>query len=294
MLANTELSIEICKYLKYMDNIKSASPHTLQAYELDLHQAFAEQQGDTSSHSNKSEILLTWTRQAQTRWSRLSLGSRNRKAATLKSFFRWAFQTGFLDQDLSLQIHCPKVPQTIPHFISVDEALAIFKTFISSTDQESLQEEVLFLLLYGGGLRVTEACTLKWTQIQFSQRSLRILGKGNKERIVVLPVTAIQKLQKLSQISYDPFVFGEKPLHRRKAYEWIKCRGIKAGLQAALHPHALRHSFATHLLSGGVNLRILQELLGHQSLSATQKYTHLSLDSLSRMMEAHHPLGDKK
>ncbi|MBL7670612.1 MAG: tyrosine-type recombinase/integrase [Bdellovibrionaceae bacterium] len=315
----TSINDNIHNFLKYMMNVRSSSPHTLAAYQTDLEQTFGGRFGDSSGDSSdksfenasRSQIeisgppplttvepentifLLSLAKAAQTRWSRLSLASRNRKSATIKSFFKWAFQSGILKQDLSLQIQSPRVPQKMPHYISTDEALLIVKSFEDQPQDshQNSQEELLFLLLYGGGLRVSEACQLTWRQFHLQTRSLRILGKGQKERIVVLPKMVLAKLAHWQTQCKTEFVFGNQPLNRRTAYAWIQRRGQLVGLHAPLHPHALRHSYATHLLTGGVNLRILQELLGHESLIATQKYTHLSLDALARTMESHHPLG---
>jgi len=220
------------------------------------------------------------------------LASRNRKAATLKSFFSWAFDQELLDKDLSLQITCPKVPRKLPHFLSVDEALAVLATF--EKEQIPLREKVLFLLLYGGGLRISEACLLRWREVFFEQRVLRVKGKGGKERVVALPeltLTVLRRFQK--ERFHEEHVFAQ-PFNTRTAYEMVRQSGLRAGLLKPLHPHALRHSFATHLLSSGANLRTLQELLGHESLTATEKYTHLGMDQLARTMESFHPLGSKK
>ena len=110
--------------------------------------------------------------------------------------------------------------------------------------------------------------------------------------MIHLPQPTIEALKKLNR--QETYVYGKTPLNTRTAYQIVKDWGKRAGLLKPLHPHALRHSFATHLLSGGTDLRILQEILGHASLAATEKYTHLSLEQLSITMESHHPLGNKK
>jgi integrase/recombinase XerC/integrase/recombinase XerD len=274
----------ILNFLKYQEFIRSASVHTLRAYKIDLMQAF--EACKTYKVPKNGNELLRECRRAQMAWSQSSLSTRNRKAATLKSYLGYLFDQGVIQRDLSLQIQAPKVPKRIPHFISMDEAISCLRSF---NDQDLREEKILFLLLYGGGLRVSEACKLQTRDINFKKRSLRILGKGNKERLIVLPKNVCEVLQSISNNS--PFIWGECPLAPRKAYSWIQNRGLKAGLIKPLHPHTLRHSFATHLLSSGANLRTLQELLGHESLGATEKYTHLSVDHLARTLEKHHPLG---
>lgn len=290
MAGRFELAKNIDKYMKYMAFVKSASPLTLRHYSLDLKQAF---DYENNSDSLSEEDLLQKARAAFNGWAHLSLASRNRKAATLKSFFSWAFDEELTVRDLSFQITAPKVPKKLPHFLSVDEVLSVLKTF-EGMDAAPLREKVLFLLLYGGGLRISEACALKWTDIHWPQKVFRIKGKGSKERVVALPQLTLEVLTKWRKEAGDEdFVFGASPLNTRTAYEMVRKSGQRAGLLKPLHPHALRHSFATHLLSSGANLRVLQELLGHESLQATEKYTHLGIDHLARTMESLHPLGNK-
>ncbi len=308
---NLELQDLVTKFLKSQENIKSASLHTLKAYSLDLTQAFFRHL-DHEKMSNPAqtkyiaeEELVSLSRAAQGHWGNLSAATRNRKAATLKSFLSYLFDERLITQDLSLQIHCPKIPRKIPHFLSVDDILAVLQSYqtdekaISSNTspehQHLLTEKILFLLLYGGGLRISEACNLKWNQCQLDQQVIRILGKGNKERLVALPKTLclyLLEFKKHSQVNNSlAYIWGTAALSPRVGYEWIRQRGRRAKLMHPIHPHALRHSFATHLLSSGANLRTLQELLGHESLRATEKYTHLDIHQLARTMEKHHPLS---
>ncbi len=286
----------IANYLKYQENIKSISPNSLRAYKLDLEQAF----NDKLNSVLMAEDLWTHARGSLIKWSKLSLSSRNRKIATLKSFFGWLFEQGFLTSNHAHQLICPKIPSRIPHFISVDEVISILKYLDSkkSNDQETHEknrQKILFLLLYGAGLRISEACSLKWKKINFDNGSLLILGKGNKERYCVLPPFCIESLKEFYVNSEkSEYVFGHRPLNPRTGYELIRNLGRSTGLIHNLHPHALRHSYATHLLASGTNLRTLQNLLGHESLRATEKYTHLSVDHLARLIEQTHPLGKIK
>lgn len=276
---------EIHKYLKYMENVKSASTHTLKAYKNDLLLTFHE----ASSHLSDAE-LISYIRSHQTQWARFSLATRNRRTATLKSFLNWMFEQGKIQRQLSTQIHGPKVPQKIPHFISADEAVSVLKSYSSHFSQRELIDKSLFCLLYGAGLRVSEACHLEWKNVDFKNRQIKVIRKGRKEQWVPIPRITSETLQELRKHCFDHFVFGEKPMNPREAYEIVRRRGMKANLAKPLHPHALRHSFATHLLTSGADIRVLQELMGHQSLVATQKYLHLSLHDLAETVEAHHPL----
>jgi site-specific recombinase XerD len=286
-----ELKIDeqIYNFLKYMENVESASPLTLKAYKTDLVQTYAEPENmKILPKSMGSEDLLRLARRAQSRWGRLSPASKNRKTATLKSFFQYLFNSNLTSQNLSFQLQTNKVPKKIPHFISVDEALSVLK---SLEKNEFQKQRLLFCLLYGCGLRVSEACELLTKNLRLEQKIFVVKGKGSKERIVAVPRSIIEILKPLQKSTY---IWGDQPLNPRVAYEWIRQAGARAGLLKPIHPHALRHSYATHLLSSGANLRTLQELLGHQSLTATEKYTHLGVDQLARTLEKHHPLSQSK
>lgn len=282
----------IAKYLKSLESVESASAHTLRAYKNDLFQAFGGSEGVALAPG----WLLEKAQEAQKNWGGLAAATRNRKVAALKSFFRYLSEQKLLKEDLAIKLASPKVPKKIPHFLSVDEATAVLKRL----EKDALESEafetslLLFLLLYGAGLRISEACALSWKQVAGDFKTARLKGKGGRERLVAFPAPVTALLRKWKKSSDGGvFVWGSKPLDTRKAYEMIRQAGARAGLLKNLHPHALRHSFATHLLSSGANLRTLQELLGHASLQATEKYTHLGLHELARTLEKHHPLGKK-
>ena len=296
------------KYLKYLSDVKTASPHTIKSYAKDLEQffdAFIKRKNlytpevklmdgvtpSTFDAWTEADLLPTST-EAQRSWADLKPASRNRKISTLKSFFGWLFDHRLIEQDLGLQLVSPRVPQKIPHFLSVDEVWALFKA-VNADREEDRKILTLVGLLYGGGLRISEACGAKWKDFDPTSSTLKILGKGGMERVVALPEAVTKNLNGLAH--EGPYILGgEQPLHTQTGYLWVRGLGVRAGLLKPLHPHALRHSFATHLLNGGSDLRVLQELLGHKSLAATQKYTHLSMESLTRTLESHHPLGRKK
>ncbi|MBC87423.1 MAG: site-specific recombinase [Bdellovibrionaceae bacterium] len=319
----------VVKYLKSLSLVNTASIHTLTAYAGDLSQFFSpewglkfkvkrtnpspsisilvirEQQESTqeteiSAVSGPQELgevdLMNLYQTAKKTWSELSPSTRNRKFACLKSFFKWLFQENQLETDLSSKVNTPKVPRKLPHFISVDEVMSVLSALSSSienNEKDAARDEVLILLLYGGGLRVSEAGQLSLKNVRFSERTLLIDGKGGKQRIVTPPPIVFKKLEAFVDKD-QTYIFGAKPLSNQKAYNIVKKWGSRAGLLKPLHPHALRHSFATHLLSSGANLRTLQELLGHSSLMATEKYTHVTVDELGRTMNDKHPLSKLK
>ena len=307
------------KYLKYMEFIKLSSPNTIKSYCIDLKQLLlfftphiesflSEEQIKVFMNLSQSkipdlhdscsikptdlqDILEKTVKKGLKHWSCLSPASRNRKYACVKGFLKWLFVKGYIKADLQSKVKLPKIPSRLPHYLSVDEALHLIKTLQKETtnNKQHIEDLLLILLLYGAGLRVSEACSLQWNQIDMDKKVLRIKGKGNKERLAVVPEPVLNLLKK-QENRKGPFF--EKNVSTRKAFDRVRYWGQKAGLNKPLSPHTLRHSFATHLLNSGSDLRTLQELLGHKSLSATQKYTHLSLSHLARILESHHPLKD--
>jgi integrase/recombinase XerC/integrase/recombinase XerD len=310
--ANNMITSYVLKYLNFITNVEKVSPHTLRSYLSDLSQALGynfkndvyineNKLSETGSHKlqrlsvdSERQILMSF-KESSMRWSNLAPASQNRKVATLKSFLRWMSTNGYLETDLTVHLHLRKVPNKIPNFLSVDECLSIIKelkkrTASAKTEIESLvarRDLTLFILLYGGGLRVSEACQARKNRYLKSQNCIVVMGKGAKERLVPMPFQFLSLLDS-DEPSGSELVFPR--LTERQAYDRVRLWGVWTGLNRPIHPHALRHSYATHLLNSGADLRSIQELLGHQSIVATQKYTHLSIDDLSRIMDKHHPL----
>jgi site-specific recombinase XerD len=288
MLNFTEI---IVKFLEMLALEEQKAPLTLVAYANDLRQVFAE--NERLSAPELTETVSKFIRSI----SHLSPATRGRKIATLKKFYQFLKQNGLVDESHPLLV-TPKNPQKLPHFLTVDETIAILKSFETAPLEVEAQwraqrQQVLFLLLYGAGLRVSEACNLQWRSVNLSRRELRILGKGNKERAISFPVLLLKNLAALRETQKQKYIWGDEPLNTRTAYNDIVACGLKAGLNHHIHPHALRHSFATHLLNDGADLRIIQEMLGHSSLSATERYTHVTLNQLSQTLEKFHPLSKK-
>jgi integrase/recombinase XerC/integrase/recombinase XerD len=300
----------ICKYLKYNDFQKGLSRHSLRAYTSDLLQVFQLSDDCTfygplingdpdygfSSKNKHIESQQFWAEQVQNSlrsWDQLSPRSRKRKISSLKGFLEWLKSYEKIMIPLP-EFHTGKIALKVPNFLSVDECLSLVHYLKNqkSDSEEIRRQRLLFFLLYGCGLRVSEACSLKWSDLSRSRGALRILGKGQRERWAIVPKPTLGVLEQYYR-EEDSHVFGKKALSTRTAYEDIRNLGRKAGLYKPIHPHALRHSYATHLLSSGSDLRVLQQLLGHQSLGATELYTHLDIDSLARSMEQHHPLSKK-
>jgi site-specific recombinase XerD len=301
----------IAKYIEFNDFTKNRSAHTLRAYLSDLMQVFQLKDncsikgpkisGDSHyffESQAKHQISMTYEemelyiKKFTENWDHLSPKSKKRKMSAVSTFLDWLKTHEKLNH--SIQVFSQiKTPRIIPHFISVDECLSLIEFLKQQKPSKaSSDQELLFYLLYGCGLRVSEACNIQWINIDFNRRTITILGKGRKERLAMTPLIVLEKL-KCRDRNNELWIWGEKSLATRKAYEMIRQLGRSAGLLQSLHPHALRHSYATHLLTSGSDLRVLQQLLGHTNLSATELYTHLDIDHLARSMEMHHPLSKK-
>lgn len=277
------LSELVKNYLESIAYKNSLGFKTLDSYSTDLCLMF-----DDFNYKKISEILLNdWFLSLSARLSAYRPASKARKIYVLKGFLKWLHYQKHTTVDYSLRLEAPKVPVQIPHFISIDEVLAIIKVL----KELSPKHRILFLLLYGGGLRISEASHLKISSIDFLNSKITVIGKGNRERLILLPQFVWYELSTFSFYNSEHYIWGTTPLIERVGYRMINEIGRKALLNKRLNPHALRHSFATHLLTSGAQLRVIQDLLGHKNIKTTQVYTHLSMDNLARTMEAHHPLN---
>ncbi|MBE8221870.1 MAG: tyrosine-type recombinase/integrase [Bdellovibrionales bacterium] len=292
------LKNSITKFLHYKQYQEACSGHTLRAYSTDLNQILAQ---SIKLGLDQNIKLTNWQQlflNLPSRWKSLGPSSRNRKLSCLKAFFNFLFEQKIININWGSKLTCPKVPQKHPHYLSLDEALHLIrvlkKQHLSALTKNHLPTLInsytsfcLVLFLYGSGLRVSEACGLKWSDVDFNNKSILFTGKGGRQRLVnLLPIT-VNYLKKLKLLSMSKSILN---INTRTAYNLINRAGKQAEFNKCLSPHVLRHSFATHLLISGANLRTLQNLLGHAHLNTTQKYTHLNLGDLARNLEKHHPI----
>ena len=239
---------------------------------------------------------------------KLKAQSVNRGVASLRSFWKWMLGHGHANKDIVSVISQAKTPSRLPVFVSesrMTDVVAMLRDDIASEDFERLRDAVVVLLFYTAGLRLTELATATIGDISQDMRTIRILGKGEKERIVPLIGRMGEILKKyFSQFSSQNICIGQKKaLILSKKGEPISVRTIQrivdsklkgAGIQGKTSPHTLRHTFATHLLNEGADLREIQELLGHSSLKATQVYTHTNIEKLKEVYSTAHPREKKK
>jgi len=246
-----------------------------------------------------------------------------RKIASVRAFGRWMKRQGHARVNPAEQLASPKVRRELPTFLSADDAASVVEAPEAGNvtdrvpgseaervrrDAVALRDRALLELLYGGGLRVAEACGLDLGQLSQGEATARVLGKGKKERIVPLGRKAMEALSAWLAVRgalhhprtrfVDPHaVFLStrgRRLNSRAVQLLVRRYGILAVGRTDLHPHALRHTCATHMLDGGADLRVIQEMLGHASLSTTQRYTHVSVAHLLKVYDAAHPLAKSK
>lgn len=239
---------------------------------------------------------------------KLKAQSVNRGVASLRSFWKWMLGHGHANKDIVSVISQAKTPSRLPVFVSesrMTDVVAILRDDIDSGDFERLRDAVIVLLFYTAGLRLTELARATIGDISQDMRTIRILGKGEKERIVPLIGRMCEIIKKyFSQFSSQKICIDQKKaLILSKKGEPISARTIErivdsklkgAGIQGKTSPHTLRHTFATHLLNEGADLREIQELLGHSSLKATQVYTHTNIEKLKEVYSTAHPREKKK
>ena len=222
-----------------------------------------------------------------------------RHLVTIRHFFRFALLEGYVTQDPAATIESPRFRQSLPEFLSVAEV----DRLLAQPDVKAvvgMRDRAMIELMYSCGLRVSELCGLRLADLQAEEGCLRCIGKGNKERLVPVGRQALGSVRRYLAAS-RPKLLGEnssphlflnqagRPINRIAYWKALGDYGRKAGLRKALTPHMLRHSFATHLLDRGADLRSVQMMLGHSDISTTQIYTHVVEERLKQVYKAHHP-----
>jgi integrase/recombinase XerC len=223
-----------------------------------------------------------------------------RKLAALKSFFRYLVATKRVEKDPLLLIQTPKQEKPLPGFLSVDDVFQLLGG-IKVTKSLDIRDRAILEFFYSTGVRVSELVGLNWADLDFQLEIVRVVGKGSKERIVPFGKVAKETLEAYAseqRKNWNSACKGEAPVFLNNRGERITTRSVarivekhlrETGIAVKMGPHGLRHTFATHLLNSGADLRVIQEMLGHASLSTTQRYTHLNLDQLTAIYDRAHP-----
>lgn len=273
------------------------SPATVLAYASDV-AAFAgwtqeQAVGDVSSLTRKdlrAYIVMMTTRGDE----RASI---RRRIASLRRYFAWRVERGLSDSDPTARVSVPSTDQRLPDIV-VREQLDVLLDHDWGDDLWARRDRAICEILYGAGLRVAEVCDLDLASVDPSQRTIRVIGKGRKERLVPIHAEGVRAILRWRDVRpgamRDASPVGALFYNRRGAR--LGPRDVRRLLDRRValghvHPHALRHTFATHLLEGGADLRVVQELLGHESLTTTQLYTHVSKSRLSKIHRQTHPRG---
>jgi len=298
--------IWINSYQQYLRIEKSLSIHTIDAYKRDikkLGQYFTTNENPKNPKDVQYEDFMGFL--AQLHQEKISARSQSRIISSIKSFYKFLFLEKEITTNPSDLIESPKIGKKLPEFLTIDEIDLLIQS-IDRSKKEGERNLAMLEVLYGCGLRVSELIDLKISEIYWKEGFIRIIGKGNKERLVPLGKIASKHLkiyiqevrvhQKNIKEEFIDHVFINKngtKLSRVMIFKIIKSLKQKSGINKNISPHTLRHSFATHLVEGGADLRAVQEMLGHQSITTTEIYTHLDRNFLKQTILDHHPMEKK-
>lgn len=286
-------------FISYLTFEKRYSKHTVLSYQTDLVSFFdyiIVQYGHTPLEKLQHGYIRSWL--ASLKDAGLTAKSINRKISTLKSFFKYQLKSGVLQQTPMIKVVAPKNEKRLPNFVAVKDMATLFDHVAFPDNWQGRTERLLLLLFYNTGMRLSELINLQDGQVNQANDSLKILGKGNKERIVPIQkelMNDIKSYQKEKEILYGNqlqflLIDGKgKNLAPRKVYTIVK---KYLSLVTTIHkrsPHVLRHTFATHLANNGADLNAVKELLGHTSLASTQIYTHITIEKLRNIYKKAHP-----
>ncbi len=278
--------------------VQDRSPATQRAYRADV-ERFVQWARDGAVESPSAvthRVLRAYLTDMTTRGDARSSIARRR--ASLRRYFAWLVERGHVEQSPAARLMAPRAPSRLPTLV-VREQLDVLLDEDWGDDEWAIRDRAVCEVLYGAGLRVSELCDLDLGSIDFCGGLLRVMGKGRKERVVPLHQRGLRAVTRWIEDARDDVLTAESP---REAL-FVNRRGRRLGprdvrrmldqrvVRGHVNPHALRHTYATHLVEGGADLRVVQELLGHESLTTTQLYTHVSKSRLQRVHHETHPRG---
>jgi integrase/recombinase XerD len=294
---------QILDFLAYLELERGLSRNTLEAYRSDLLQfgAFLGRRGLTLEATRHGDIAAFLSELAAGAFERRPVAPATlaRKVAALRSFFKHLRREGLLDHDPTAELRGPRKTRTLPRVLSREEVARLLDE-PRGMEPRALRDRALLEVMYGCGLRASEAIGLELSDVDLDEGMLCARGKGAKERIVPIGRQAVNALRAYCASGRPPLLGARVEtrlfinrrgarLTRQGLYKIVQGHARRAGLQQKMSPHTLRHTFATHLLAGGCDLRSLQEMLGHADLATTQVYTHLSAERLKDAYFGAHP-----
>lgn len=285
-------------FLAYLEVERRVSAHTLDAYRRDLTalSAWSDAQEIADLADVQAEQLRSFVASEHRRG--LSPKSLQRRLSACRSFYQWLLKHGRITASPAAVLRAPKAPRKLPQVLDADEAVRLVE--VPTDAPLGLRDRALLELFYSSGLRLSELCALRWRDLDLASGFVTVLGKGNKERKVPVGSHARNALQAWRQerpAGNEAFVFpgrGEGALSQRAVQIRLKQLAQRQGLFKHVHPHMLRHSFASHILESSGDLRGVQELLGHADIATTQIYTHLDFQHLAKVYDAAHPRAKRK
>ena len=311
LAANSESARFVEQFLEMMLAERGASANTIAAYRRDLE--------DFVTRSTKPGVLRVSRKAIEEYLASLGEAGMNaksvaRKLSAIRQFFAFLYQEKFRADNPAATLDTPKLGKRLPEILTMADIDVLLATAKADSTPKGLRLQAMLELMYGAGLRVSELVSLKLSDVQLRPGGVKmdaefimVRGKGGKERLVPVHDKARAALSAYAEIRYvfmdggktSPWLFpysrADGYITRQQFGVMLKELAVKAGINPEkISPHMLRHSFATHLLEGGADLRVIQELLGHSDISTTQVYTHVAGERLKKLVNEHHPLGKKK
>ncbi|HET7296689.1 MAG TPA: tyrosine recombinase XerC [Gemmatimonadales bacterium] len=282
----------VSSFLEYLADERGASPHTLRNYGADLDEFTKflrrERSSLVTADARLVRAYLAWLYQR-----RLAKATIARRLASVRSCFRFLARRGVIEQNPARQVRSPRQSRRLPSFLPKDESKELLDR-PPEASEAARRDHALLEVLYATGIRVGECCGLDCDDVDRSHRTVRVLGKGDKERVVPVGDTALAALDDYLSLrgrASGPLFTNHRGgrLTPRSVRRIVRREARRSGLDRRVTPHTLRHTFATHMLGEGADLRLIQELLGHSRLSTTQRYTQVSPEHLMKVYDAAHP-----
>ena len=301
-----EFECYVADFIRYLAGVRNLSPNTVRAYEGDLegYCTWLRREGANPLSITHRELRRWLAEQSRARYAASSV---DRRLSAVRDLYRWLVHEGITDKDCAAALVSPKKAKTLPRTMDAESVERLLETCDVSTP-DGLRDRCFIELLAATGSRISEASGLDVADVDVARRQVRLFGKGRKERIVPIYEAAIETVQRYVQVARPELIARAKGKSKAGDALYVSTRGNRmsadalrtvferhvglAGLDPTLTPHAMRHTYATELLTNGADLRSVQELLGHANLATTQIYTHLSVERLKDATRQAHPRAE--
>ena len=290
---------KIEKFLEHLKFDLNYSEQTIKSYQQDIEsfKNYLNSKGTDIEQANPQLIRMYLSKEMKDGKTKVTCC---RRIAGLRHFYEYLVRSNFIRENPFLFVGAPKKEIRYPEALYLEQVETLFAKNKERTDDLRLRDQAIIELLYATGVRVSELVNIKMNAVDFRNRTIRVFGKGRKERMVIFTKSCKETL--VQYIRNNPLKQSKDYLFTNAKGDQLTTRGVeyildqiqnKCGMQLGLHPHMLRHSFATHLLEGGADLRVIQELLGHESINTTQIYTHITEEAMKQQFVMSHPRAKK-